>query len=185
MEYPAVTWLWAAHAASAAAIISAVAAVFAWTKQNGRATLALAGSMLALVLFADFEGIPSFESNVNGPLHALAREMGDKMSGGVPVAIHIGQPRRPSVLFYLPSTAFVPNSPTKTSDDIVVERGEKYPIDAFLHTNRPSYVLTDAKRAQSLLNSTKDLYVQHARGRWVLLRAMPAQSASRALPHRN
>ncbi len=185
MEYPAVTWLWAAHATSAAAIIGVAAAIFAWRKLNGRATVSLAGSMFALVLFADLEGIPSFESNVNGPLHALAREMGEKMSGGVPAAIHIGQPRKPSVLFYLPAVAFTIDPLKSPSADIIVERGEKEPIDAFLSFYRPAYVLTDARRAQSLMNSTNDLYVEEARGRWVLLRAMPAQSAYRALPRRN
>jgi hypothetical protein len=120
------------------------------------------GSCVLAAILLIGEVLPAMERTMNSPLHDLARKAGDRMAQGVPVAIHLGNPVRPSVLFYMQDSAF---------GNPVLFRGEKPPIDAFLELHRPAYVLTDDKRADALLQSTPDLDVEERRGRWVLLRA--------------
>jgi hypothetical protein len=116
----------------------------------------------AVLLIGDV--LPTMERTMNSPLHDLARKAGERMSQGAPVAIHIGNPIRPSVFFYMPDSAI-----TAT----VLVRSEKPPIDEFLQAHRPAYVLTDRKRADALLQTTRQLDVEDQRGQWVLIKAEP------------
>ena len=118
---------------------------------------------------------------MNAPLQSLAQEAGRKVSAGEPLAIHIGQPRRPSVFFYLPDSAFVGKSLSGIGQNgIVFERGELEPVSDFLRLNPRAYVLTDQKRAEVLMASEPGIKVVDRRDRWLLLLASPQRTIAQS-----
>lgn len=177
-EYPADTWTWAVGCLAMAAIIAAGASIFAWAGLRGRAIVCLFASVTCAVAIAFTIGLPMFEAKVNSPLHRLARELGERSKRGAAIAIHIGQPRKPSVFFYLPDDLFKVQPRRAEADDIIVERGEREPIDTFIRSQRMAYILTDAKRAKALLDDTPSLKVDQTQGRWELLKTTPLQASS-------
>src|SRR5438445_8046634 len=108
--------------------------------------------MAGLALLSVEQGLSAMQATMNAPLETLAREAGERLAAGTPLAIHIAGPVRPSVFFYLPDRAFLGKLPYGGAEDgMILERGEKEPVDRFLQVNRPAFVLTDRKRADALL----------------------------------
>jgi len=114
----------------------------------------------------------TLDREINRPLRQLALAAGELRSTGIPIAIHIASPRRPSVFFYIPDSVF--------RNEPLIERGETEPILEFLKTIRPAYVIADSGRAEKLILAAPGLEVDRRNGRWVLLHA--ADSAAPTSP---
>jgi 4-amino-4-deoxy-L-arabinose transferase-like glycosyltransferase len=149
---------------------SAVAALI-WTGRRLSGVSAMAATMSAFFGLALWQGSASIQSALHTPLHTLAQEAGMKLQTGTPLAVYIGQPRRPSVFFYMPASVFrlIPGEPNRKN--YLLETGEAPALIAFLETNRPAYILTDARRAETLLSASPSLVVIESQGKWRLLRS--------------
>jgi 4-amino-4-deoxy-L-arabinose transferase-like glycosyltransferase len=175
-EFPPPMMNWAMQTLLVLAVLYGLSAILQWTGRRSQGVWALVGAMMLFVGLTVTKGQAAIEETKNGPLQSLAREAGDKMRAGTPVAIHIGRPRYPSVFFYLPASAYL-NKPLPTdpkADGLILERGEEEPIVEFLARNRPAYVLTDVKRAQALRQYVPGLIVEKQNQRWALVRAEAA-----------
>jgi 4-amino-4-deoxy-L-arabinose transferase-like glycosyltransferase len=171
------------HALVVVAIGMTIAAVLAWSRRPKAGVWAMVGGLCAFVILADVEGLNAMEARMNAPLQSLAREAGRKLTVGDSLAIHIGQPRRPSVFFYLPDAAFMGKPlPAPGQDGIILERGEAAPIEAFLNRTGPAWILTDRQRADALITTAPSIRVVDRRDHWLLLYA-PARSALAQRPH--
>jgi 4-amino-4-deoxy-L-arabinose transferase-like glycosyltransferase len=149
----------------------AAAAALIWTGRRLSGVSAMAATMAAFFGLALWQGPASIDSALHKPLHTLAQVAGRKLQTGTPLAVYIGQPRRPSVFFYMPASVFrlIPGEPNRKN--YLLETGEASAVTAFLKANRPAYVLTDARRAETLLASSPSLVVIESYGKWQLLRS--------------
>lgn len=147
------------------------AAALIWTGRRLWGVGVIAATMAAFFGLALWQGPVSIEPSLHTPLHTLAREAGRKLQTGTPLAVYIGQPRRPSVFFYMPASVFrlIPGEPSRKN--YLLETGEASALIAFLEANRPAYILTDARRAETLLSATPSLVVIESQGKWRLLRS--------------
>ncbi len=171
------------HALILVALGMCISALLIWSGRRGQGSWTLVATAAVFVTFADVEGLNVMEAKMNAPLQSLASDAGSRLSAGVPIAIHIGQPRRPSVFFYLPDSVYIGKPlPAQGEEGLILERGERAPIDAFLQRNRPAYILTDRKRADALLSNTASLSLVEQRDHWVLLRAEPLPESIAAEP---
>jgi 4-amino-4-deoxy-L-arabinose transferase-like glycosyltransferase len=172
-EFPAPMMSWLMQTLLVVAALSGLAAFLQWTGRRSQGVWALVGAMTLFVAMTVTQGQAAIEETKNGPLQSLAREAGDKMRAGTPVAIHIGRPRYPSVFFYLPASAYLdkPLPADPKADGLILERGDEEPIVQFLAQNRPAYVLTDIKRAEALQRDVPGLVVEKQNRRWALVRA--------------
>jgi len=173
---------WILHGLGVVAVGTTLAALLVWRARRAWGIGALVGTMAAFSALTVSEGLSAAQRTLNAPLHELARVAGARMEMGAPLALHTASPRRPSVFFYLPASAFVDRPLPPAGEPPVLERGEKSPIDDFLVRRRPAYVLTDVGRARALLEHTPGLIVEQRRDRWVLLRADPVMRARTRIP---
>jgi 4-amino-4-deoxy-L-arabinose transferase-like glycosyltransferase len=180
-EFPTPVWNWAVNSLTLGALGGGIAGTLFWYRKREAGVWALFGTMTVFIGLAVTEGVSAMEATKMAPLQDLARELGRHLFEGKPVAIHIGGPRRPSVFFYLPDSAFMttmlPTSPT--DDGLVLERGEPEPIIAFLNTHEGAYVLTDTERADVLMAAVKGLTPEKRNAQWVLLSKYRVMSDSK------
>jgi 4-amino-4-deoxy-L-arabinose transferase-like glycosyltransferase len=165
---------YALHGLILVAAGSALAAVLIWRRRTQQGVLALVGTLAAFTVLSVSEGLAAMQTTMNAPLQSLAREAGARLAGGAPLAIHIAGPVRPSVFFYLPASVFLSKPlPGPKGSGLILDSGDRGPIEEFLACHRPAYVLTDRKRADVLLAADPGLVIADQHDRWVLLRAGP------------
>ena len=165
--------MYARHALWLLALGGVTSAGLAIMQFQRRAIIMLIITMTAFIFLTVTEGFQKYQSSQNAPLQTMARHAGKMQENGIPLAIHIGRPRRPSVLFYLPDSAFVKKPLSKKVGDreIVLERGEIEPIESFIKLQPLSLILTDYKRAGNLKHDGFQTNVIEAAGPWRLLLA--------------
>ncbi len=170
-DFPPIAAAWVIPAL---AIMAAGGGLATWQSWRGRylaSVTALFVGVFGFTAIAVEVGLRTLDREINRPLRQLALSAGELRARGVPVAIHIASPRRPSVFFYMPDSVF--------GGEPLVERGEVEPIREFLRTNRPAYVLADSGRAEKLSLDAPDLRIDRRNGRWVILHAPdPAATSS-------
>ena len=162
-DFPPMAGIWVLPALATIAIGAGVAAAFSRKNRARAATGAVILGVFGFMVIAVEFGLRTLDRQINLPLRRLALAAGGLKAGGAEIAIHIASPRRPSVFFYLPGSAF--------GGRAMVERGEIEPILEFLRANRPAYVLADSGRAEKLSEAVSDLEEARRSGRWVLLYA--------------
>ncbi|HSV72568.1 MAG TPA: glycosyltransferase family 39 protein [Chthonomonadales bacterium] len=158
----AFTGLWMLAAGLAAAAMLAFA---------GRGMAAGAAGVGAMVVFLGYgveRILPLYDAHVSRDLHTLSADAGRRAEAGAPLLIHIFQPIRPSLFFYMPeSVARRPWNP---------ETGVVFPVvsepegaAAWAAANPGGLVLTEERRMAALLAAAPDLRLERALGRWRLL----------------
>jgi 4-amino-4-deoxy-L-arabinose transferase-like glycosyltransferase len=164
-------WMWVVQGM----VLVSIGLVAAFTLSIlGKRTGTIAAFALSISCFyvaAVARGITTIELNMNAPLHRLARVAGAHALHGDKLAVFIGQPRRPSVFFYMPDAIFKPLASRKRGTEILMESSEEASVNAFLLQNIHSYILTDSKRASALQKSYSSVDVECSEDKWVLLRA--------------
>ena len=171
-DFPPIAGAWVLPAL---ALLAAGAGVATWRSWRGRTRAAVAALFVGAFGFTTVAvevGLRTLDREINRPLRQLALAAGELRSTGIPIAIHIASPRRPSVFFYIPDSVF--------RNEPLIERGETEPILEFLKTIRPAYVIADSGRAEKLILAAPGLEVDRRNGRWVLLHA--ADSAAPTSP---
>jgi 4-amino-4-deoxy-L-arabinose transferase-like glycosyltransferase len=135
-----------------------------------RVKAAFGGLLAGMTLFvgvAIVEGLPIIDGFFMRPLHTLTRQAGQEALQGVPLALYIGPPRRPSVYFYLPDALMQARSRETRR---VQEYLHSSDVDRFLAQTRPAIILTDEKRAARLL-ALPSIHIFARQDRWLLLRS--------------
>jgi 4-amino-4-deoxy-L-arabinose transferase-like glycosyltransferase len=165
---------WLTHQLATAAL--ATGALFLFLLLNHRRAafaMAIAG-MVIFVGVAVIEGLPVIHAAFIAPLHLLAKQAGHESVSGVPIALYIGPPRRPSVLFYLPDRFFLRQSPPARS---IPEWTNESEVHQFLAVHRQALILTTTTRARRLL-SEPSVHLLASRPGWALLRVQPPNESS-------
>jgi 4-amino-4-deoxy-L-arabinose transferase-like glycosyltransferase len=175
-------WMWVVQGMVVVSAGIAVAfGLSVFGKQSASVT-AFTVAVFSFYLIASVRGIPALESTMNGRLHRLAKEAGDHALNGDELAVYIGQPRRPSVFFYMPDLLFKSTPDRKPGTEILMECSEPEKMDAFLARNKPCVILTDSKRASALMGIHQGIMVEDIADKWRLLRSVPAASVAHKSP---
>jgi 4-amino-4-deoxy-L-arabinose transferase-like glycosyltransferase len=165
---------WATHQFGAAAL--ATGALFLLLLLDRRRA-AFAAAIAGMVVFAGvavMEGLPVVNAAFCAPLQSLATQAGHESVSGVPIALYIGPPRRPSVLFYLPDKFFLRQSPPARS---IPEWTNESEVHQFLAVHRPALILTTTTRARRLL-SEPSIHLLASQPGWALLRVQPPNEST-------
>lgn len=165
---------WATHQFGAAAL--ATGALFLFLLRDRR-RVAFAAAIAGTVVFvgvAVIEGLAVVNAAFCAPLQSLATRAGRESVSGIPVALYIGSPRRPSALFYLPDSFFLRKPERGLS---VPELANDAEVDRFLAAHRPALLLTTEHRAAWLLQDPS-IHILASRLGWMLLRAQPHNGIS-------
>jgi len=151
----------AARLGGVTAASGCVALLLAWADRRREAVAALGAGMALFAAAAVHGGLALAERRVLAPLHGLAREAGNRLEAGAPLRVVIAGPRRPSVLFYLPDSAFAPGRR-------VLEDGDVEAANRWLRETPGALALTDATRAARLVAMGAGR-VAATRGGWALV----------------
>jgi 4-amino-4-deoxy-L-arabinose transferase-like glycosyltransferase len=171
-EFPPPVWDWVVHSLWLAVIGGLVAAALLFMKRREAGAWALIGTMAVFVGLAVTEGLNAIQATRMASLHGLARSAGALMEQGYPLAIQIARPRRPSIFFYLPDSAFLGKPlPGPGGEGLILERGELPPIQKFLDENPTAFVMTDTEGAEAIKLLKPAVTVHEQRGPWILLRS--------------
>lgn len=168
---------WATHLFGAVTAATG-AFLFALIRHQRRQAFVLLGLGMTLFLsVAIFEGFPLIDRALLSPLQTLASTAGKQMESGkspAGLALYIGPPRRPSVLFYLPDDLLRAHEQLgKPFIPELMDDGKDFTtIDRFVDSGQPCLVLTSKKRADRLLGKP-DIVLIDARGGWSLVICHP------------
>lgn len=165
---------WAIHQFGAAALATGALFLFLLLDWRRAAFTAAIAGMVVFVGVAVMEGLPVVNAAFCAPLQSLATQAGRESASGIPVALYIGSPRRPSVLFYLPDHFFL-HKPERGPS--VPELANDAEVKQFLATHRPALLLTTEHRAAGLLQDPS-IHILASRKGWMLLRAQPHHGIS-------
>ncbi|HXG24860.1 MAG TPA: glycosyltransferase family 39 protein [Chthonomonadales bacterium] len=160
---------WATHQCGAAALTTGALFFFLLLNRRRAAFTAAVAGMVVFAGVAVIEGLPVVNATFCAPLQSLAAQAGRESASGIPVALYIGSPRRPSVHFYLPDRFFLHKPERGLSVPELVNDAE---VDRFLAMHRPALLLTTEHRAVGLLQDPS-IHILASRKGWMLLQAQP------------
>jgi hypothetical protein len=153
----------AGHLFGAGVVAMVAFTVLASRRRIDAAFNVLIAGMAAFVLIAVLEGLPAIDRQFSAPVRDAALRAGTLAVPGKLFGVFIGEPRRPSVFFYLPQ-ALVARQSSRSN---VLETTDPRKIGDFIRGPRPQIILTDAKRALFVERETNSRIV-FTSGQWTV-----------------
>ena len=124
----------------------------------------LVAGMFVFVLVAVLEGLPVIDSQFSAPLREACARGAALLRPGEQLGVFIGEPRRPSVFFYLPEDLIAPRGGASH----VVETTDDVKIAEIIQAAGHKVIISDAKRT-SLVESMPRCRAVFRAGPWTVL----------------